>query len=65
MVFESLVANLINKYLAQFIDEVSAEQLNIGTWKGGCVMFSLLNFIKYFILRKCIVKQFGNQRECI
>jgi vacuolar protein sorting-associated protein 13A/C len=32
MVFETLVANLLNKYLSQFVDEVTAKQLNLFEW---------------------------------
>ncbi|CAG2100423.1 unnamed protein product [Medioppia subpectinata] len=34
MVFESLVANLLNKYLSQFVDELTAKQLNLFAWSG-------------------------------
>ena len=35
MVFESLVANLLNKYLSQFVDELTAKQLNLFAWSGN------------------------------
>jgi vacuolar protein sorting-associated protein 13A/C len=34
MVFETIVANLLNKYLSQFVDEVTAKQLNLFAWSG-------------------------------
>lgn len=35
MVFESVVANLLNTYLGHFIDDVNASQLQLGVWKGN------------------------------
>ena len=35
MVFESLVANLLNKYLSEFVDELTAKQLNLFAWNGN------------------------------
>jgi len=33
--FEALVISLINKFLGDFVDNVKAEQLNIGLWSGA------------------------------
>lgn len=38
MVFESLVADLINKYLGDFVENLDRSQLKIGIWGG---MFSV------------------------
>lgn len=35
MVFENLVANLLNKYLSEFVDELTAKQLNLFAWSGN------------------------------
>lgn len=34
MVFESLVADLLNRFLGDFVDNLDASQLNIGIWGG-------------------------------
>ena len=32
--FESLVANVLNKFLGDFVDNLEQKQLNIGIWSG-------------------------------
>lgn len=34
MVFESVISNLLNTYLNEFIDDLSANQLKIGAFAG-------------------------------
>ncbi len=34
MVFESLVVDLVNKYLGDFIENLDKSQLKIGIWGG-------------------------------
>jgi len=34
MVFEKVIAGLLNKYLFQFVDELTAKQLNLFAWSG-------------------------------
>ena len=34
MVFESVISNLLNTYLNEFIDDLSANQLKIGVFSG-------------------------------
>lgn len=34
MVFESLVADLLNRFLGDFVDNLDSSQLNIGIWGG-------------------------------
>ena len=34
MVFESLVADLLNRFLGDFVENLDASQLNIGIWGG-------------------------------
>lgn len=34
MVFENLVADLLNRFLGDYIDNLDASQLNIGIWGG-------------------------------
>ncbi len=36
MVFESLVTELVNKYLGDFIENLDSSQLKIGIWGGEC-----------------------------
>ena len=46
MVFESLVADLLNKYLGQYVKDLDASQLKIGIW-GGRKNYSLI-FMRLF-----------------
>lgn len=41
MVFESVIANLLNAYLGHFIDNVNASQLQLGAWKGNVELKNL------------------------
>lgn len=41
MVFESVVANLLNAYLGHFIDDVNASQLQLGAWRGNVELKNL------------------------
>ncbi|XP_065940396.1 intermembrane lipid transfer protein VPS13A isoform X3 [Magallana gigas] len=41
MVFESLVADLINKYLGDFVENLDRSQLKIGIWGGDVVLQNL------------------------
>lgn len=34
MVFENIVADLLNRFLGSYIDNLNASQLNIGIWGG-------------------------------
>ncbi len=34
MVFETVIANILNKYLSKFVDELTAKQLNLFAWSG-------------------------------
>ena len=45
MVFESLVADLLNKYLGQYVKNLDASQLKIGIW-GGKKFHCILSFKK-------------------
>ena len=45
MVFESLVADLLNKYLGQYVKNLDASQLKIGIW-GGKKFYFILSFKK-------------------
>jgi len=40
MVFESLVADLLNKFIGEYVENLDSSQLNIGIWGGK---------FKYFI----------------
>jgi vacuolar protein sorting-associated protein 13A/C len=39
MVFESLVADLLNRFLGDYVDNLDAKQLNIGIWGGELFSF--------------------------
>ncbi|XP_067943073.1 intermembrane lipid transfer protein VPS13A-like [Watersipora subatra] len=41
MVFESLVADLLNKYLGDYVENLDKSQLNIGIWGGDVVLKNL------------------------
>ncbi|EDV27511.1 uncharacterized protein TRIADDRAFT_21612 [Trichoplax adhaerens] len=41
MVFETLVANLLNKYLGEFVVNLDKSQLNIGIWGGDVELENL------------------------
>ncbi|TKR93503.1 hypothetical protein L596_007947 [Steinernema carpocapsae] len=41
MVFESLVADLLNRFLGDFVDNLDASQLNIGIWGGDVKLTNL------------------------
>ncbi|KAK0425183.1 hypothetical protein QR680_009077 [Steinernema hermaphroditum] len=41
MVFESLVADLLNRFLGDFVDNLDASQLNIGIWGGDVKLDNL------------------------
>lgn len=41
MVFESLVVDLLNKYLGQYVENLDASQLKIGIWGGNVVLDNL------------------------
>lgn len=42
MVFESLVADLLNKYLGDYVENLDKSQLNIGIW-GGLLIINNYN----------------------
>ncbi|CAD5206105.1 unnamed protein product [Bursaphelenchus okinawaensis] len=41
MVFESVVADLLNRFLGDFVDNLDASQLNIGIWGGDVKLTNL------------------------
>ena len=42
MVFESIVADLLNKYLGKYVENLDASQLKIGIWGGNSLFFYML-----------------------
>ena len=38
MVFEALVASILNKYLGEFVVNLDKSQLNIGIWGGELII---------------------------
>ncbi|KAI6181597.1 Vacuolar protein sorting-associated protein 13C [Aphelenchoides besseyi] len=41
MVFESVVADLLNRFLGDFVENLDASQLNLGIWGGDVKLFNL------------------------
>ena len=41
MVFESYVADLLNKYIGEYVKNLDASQLQIGIWDGNVVLTNL------------------------
>lgn len=39
MVFESLVADLLNRYLGEYVENLDKGQLKIGIWGGKIALF--------------------------
>lgn len=46
MVFESIVTDLMNRFLGDFIENLDQKQLNIGIW-GGELSYLRLYFSTY------------------
>lgn len=46
MVFESLVTDLLNRFLGDFVDNLDSSQLNIGIWGGELK----IDYVKYILL---------------
>lgn len=43
MVFESIVADLLNRYLGDYVENLDRKQLKIGIWGGKCDC--IINFV--------------------
>jgi len=41
MVFESVVSNLLNRFLGDYVDNLDSSQLNIGIWGGDVILNNL------------------------
>lgn len=41
MVFEALVADLLNRFLGDYIENLDSKQLNVGIWGGDVVLRNL------------------------
>lgn len=50
MVFESLVADLLNRYLGEYVENLDKGQLKIGIWGGKTLQCS----VHYFPQRKLL-----------
>lgn len=46
MVFESLVADVLNRFIGEYVENLDSSQLNIGIWGG---MFTPIYNLKIFI----------------
>jgi len=43
MVFESLVVDLVNRFLGDYIDNLDKSQLSLGLWGGGSCHYIVLS----------------------
>ena len=41
MVFETIVADLLNRYLGDFVEDLNTSQLKIGIWGGECFCYGM------------------------
>lgn len=48
MVFESIITDLMNRFLGDFIENLDKNQLNIGIWGGKKIVLFLYVFFIYF-----------------
>lgn len=39
MVFESLIADLLNRFLGSYVENLDRSQLKIGIWGGKLILF--------------------------
>lgn len=46
MVFESIVKELLNRYLGEYVENLDANQLNVGIWSGEFVYMWILSKIQ-------------------
>lgn len=53
MVFESIVTDLMNRFLGDFIENLDHKQLNIGIWGGKCM--NIVNHQFFLLLFQCRV----------
>lgn len=53
MVFESIVVDLINKYLGDFVENLDKSQLKLGIWGGKTA--NLVGGVIWFTLRVKLV----------
>lgn len=44
MVFESLVADVLNRFIGEYVENLDSSQLNIGIW-GGKSIYNLILII--------------------
>lgn len=51
MVFESLIADLLNKYLGEYVENLDRSQLKIGIWGGKLSHF---NGTKIYCDQNCL-----------
>lgn len=46
MVFESLVTDLLNRFLGDYVQNLDKNQLKIGIWGGKLLIIDKLNYFK-------------------
>ncbi len=61
MVFESLAAHLIDKYLGDYIENLDAKKLKIDLWNGKNELFLYTNSCILFILRQRCLRKSSSQ----
>ena len=42
MMFESVIASLLNQYLSKYVEDLDTNQLNIGIWGGDVRLENLV-----------------------
>lgn len=56
MVFESIVTDLMNRFLGDFIENLDHKQLNIGIWGGKCInSLNIVNHPVFFFVVACLL----------
>lgn len=64
MVFESLVADLLNKYLGDYVENLDKSQLNIGIWGGSYLSTSWLRYLTIYLFKiNSLFKKYSNTKS--
>lgn len=72
MVFESIVVDILNKFLGNYVENLDKSQLKIGIWGGNdSVIFSFVLYIvsliifQFVVFRRCFLEKFVAEAICI
>lgn len=55
MVFESIVTDLMNRFLGDFIENLDKKQLNIGIWGGMYLILFFMTRVTSIRVRKLFI----------